>query len=133
MKKYFVALIDDDPDDCEILGTALRENYTDLSLVSFDNGKDFLEFLNLTDVLPDLIVTDVYMPGMSGIELVHQIKKDPRTYEIPVAILSSIKIENAFPDDGNYDAINYFVKPVHIIDYDTLSEMIMKILISATA
>jgi uncharacterized Fe-S cluster-containing radical SAM superfamily enzyme len=43
MKKYFVALIDDDPDDCEILETALRENYNDISLVSFDNGKAVLE------------------------------------------------------------------------------------------
>lgn len=133
MKKYFVALIDDDPDDCEILETALRENYSDISLVSFDNGKAFLEFLDLTAVLPDLIITDVYMPAMTGIEIVEKIKADNRTRNIPVAILSSIKIKNAFPDDAQYESIHYFVKPVNIIEYDTLTDMIMKILIPSPA
>jgi CheY-like chemotaxis protein len=133
MKKYFVALIDDDADDCEILETALRENYNDISLVSFDNGKAFLEFLDLTAVLPDLIVTDVYMPKMTGIEIVQRIKADSRTSSIPIAILSSIKIENAFPDDPGIEAIHYFVKPVHIIEYDTLTDRIMKILIPTPA
>jgi CheY-like chemotaxis protein len=57
------------------------------SVVSASNGQDALEALNR--VHPDLIVTDIQMPKMSGTELITALKSQPKTAAIPVVIVAS--------------------------------------------
>jgi len=57
------------------------------SVVSATNGQDALEALNR--VHPDLIVTDIQMPKMSGTELITALKSQPKTAAIPVVIVAS--------------------------------------------
>jgi len=54
-----------------------------------NNGKEALEKLENSAVLPDLIVSDINMPVMDGMECLTEIKKNPKIKDIPVAILSS--------------------------------------------
>jgi CheY-like chemotaxis protein len=57
------------------------------SVVSASNGQDALEALNR--IHPDLIVTDIQMPKMSGTELITALKSQPKTAAIPVVIVAS--------------------------------------------
>jgi CheY-like chemotaxis protein len=57
------------------------------SVVSATNGQDALEALNR--IHPDLIVTDIQMPKMSGTELITALKSQPKTAAIPVVIVAS--------------------------------------------
>jgi len=54
-----------------------------------NNGKEALDKLENSDVLPDFIFTDLNMPVMDGIECLTEIKKNPKIKDIPVVILSS--------------------------------------------
>ncbi len=53
------------------------------------NGLEALEMLATME--PDLIITDIQMPGMSGVELISALKNDTRTAKIPIVALSSLK------------------------------------------
>ena len=53
------------------------------------NGLEALEMLATLE--PDIIITDIQMPRMSGVELISALKNDPRTAEIPIVALSSLK------------------------------------------
>src|SRR6185369_4719981 len=54
-----------------------------------NNGKEALEKLENSVILPDLIITDINMPVMDGIECLTEIKKNPKIKDIPVVVLSS--------------------------------------------
>jgi len=53
------------------------------------NGLEALEMLATLD--PDIIITDIQMPRMSGVELISAVKNDPRTAQIPIVALSSLQ------------------------------------------
>lgn len=81
-------LIDDDADDQEFFAEAIsRLKNISLSGV-VNNGKEALNVLN-NSTLPDIIFLDFNMPLMNGIECLREIKRFPRTKDIPVFMLSS--------------------------------------------
>ncbi len=85
-KTTTVLLIDDNPDDALLIQRLLegRKNYR------MYHAKDGWEGLSMArQKLPDLIVSDLTMPGMDGFGLVEELKLDPRTREIPVVVVSA--------------------------------------------
>lgn len=79
-----VLVVDDSPTYANALIDALSKDGHDLAYAS--RGGDAVGFLAARPV--DLVIVDVFMPGMSGVELCRQIKKDPRTASIPVLVLT---------------------------------------------
>jgi response regulator RpfG family c-di-GMP phosphodiesterase len=70
-----IILIDDDADECELIGDALKQINISNQLICFKNGKEAFEYLEAAIELPFLILTDVNMPVMSGIELRQKISE----------------------------------------------------------
>lgn len=89
-----ILLVEDDPDDQFLFTEAITEieNVTIYGIAN--NGKEALAKLEASDILPDLIFTDINMPGMDGIECLSNIMSNPQTKNIPVIVLSS-SIEQA--------------------------------------
>ncbi len=84
MKKILV--IDDEPDVVCYLSTVLAdEGY---EVISADNGREGLDRARAE--VPDLITLDVTMPGVSGIEVLTRLRRDPRTAEIPVVVVTGV-------------------------------------------
>jgi len=84
-----IFLVEDDQDDQDIFLTALS-GIKDVTL--FDvvtNGEEALGKLRESTVLPSLIVMDINMPVMDGVECLSEIAKDPKINEIPIIMLSS--------------------------------------------
>lgn len=80
--KFNVLVVDDDPDKLQLLETALR-------LVGYDvrtavDGQEALAAIAAYQ--PDLVISDVMMPGMNGYELAREIRQNPRTKFIPVIL-----------------------------------------------
>jgi pilus assembly protein CpaE len=103
-----ILLVDDNRLILRMVERNLKENQFDVSLA--ENPEQALGMLNAA--LPDLIVSDVMMPGMDGYEFCRRLKTDPRTARIPVIMLTAnagikekIKGFSAGADD-------YLVKPV---------------------
>ena len=83
--RFRCALVDDDRDFLELLQGVLADSCPDLDAVPFLSGDDALAYLRTQRV--HLVVTDVNMPGMSGLELTRAIRKFDRT--IPILVVSA--------------------------------------------
>ena len=77
-------LVEDDDDFRTYLGEALKSQY---DILEAPEGNTAWELV--LNRVPDLIVSDIVMPGKSGIELCRQVKSDPRTLHIPVILLTA--------------------------------------------
>ncbi len=103
-KTTTVLLIDDNPDDALLIKRLLegRKNYR------MYHAKDGWEGLAMArQKLPDLIVSDLTMPGIDGFGLVEELKLDPRTKNIPVVVVSAkdITSEERKRLEGNTEAV----------------------------
>jgi CheY-like chemotaxis protein len=104
-----IMIVDDEPDVVAIVGKLLeKEGY---EIVGAKDGEDCLE--KLKKVKPDLILMDIMMPGMDGWEITKKIKTNPRTKNIPVAMLT-VKAEKKDKIKGfHYSKCDgYLVKPI---------------------
>ena len=80
-----VLVVEDTPSEMELMSHYLREGgYT---VIGVGNAKEALD--KAVEQKPDVIVTDVVMPGMSGFELCRNLKKHPVTKKVPIIICTS--------------------------------------------
>lgn len=126
MKKYFIIIVDDDPDDCEILATALKEGYDNMNLMTFNEPDIFLKFIETNPDLPNIIVLDMYMPKLNGLEVIDKMKINPNISDIPIVILSSVSTIDSLKDRFNNHTIKSFIKPISLIEYSVLADKIVQ-------
>lgn len=130
--KVDVLLVEDNADDAELTMRALRKKNPASAVVHLKNGEEALDFIfckgpygarDIQDI-PKLILLDLKMPKVGGIEVLKKIKQDYRTKVIPTVILTSSKEEVDIMESYNLGANSYFVKPVDFKDFaDTISSM----------
>ena len=82
-----IMLVDDEENLLELVKTLLTQ--TKFEVIGTSSGEECLE--KLKEVKPDLLLVDVMMPGMSGIELIEKIRKNPRTKNLKVALLTIVR------------------------------------------
>jgi CheY-like chemotaxis protein len=89
--KLPIVIVDDDPDDRELLGEFTHELRPEHELRYFANGVDVLQYLETTEEQPFIILCDVNMPLMNGIELLEKIERSPflKQKSIPFILLST--------------------------------------------
>lgn len=80
-----ILIVEDNPSQMELMVTYLRESGH--AIIRLTNPKEALE--KALEHKPDVIITDVVMPGMSGFELCRRIKQNSTTARIPIVICSS--------------------------------------------
>lgn len=106
---YHVAVVDDDAEIRTFLQTELGDIY---HIHTYSNGLSALE--GITDGLPDLVVSDVVMPEMDGLELLKRLKSSTRTSHIPVILLTT-KTEHSNRVEGlDQGADAYVDKPFNL-------------------
>jgi len=89
-----VLVVDDNADDAEFTRRALlKAGRGGLRVRSVVRGERALEVLRGEDQLPSLILLDLKMPGMSGIDVLRQIRADARFRRIPVVVLTNSTLE----------------------------------------
>jgi len=106
-KKARVLIVDDEEDILDFLSYNLKKEGYDV--ITVDSGRKCLE--NHTKQLPDIILLDVMMPGISGIDVCKKIKADPKTKDIPVIMLTAKITEKDIVTGLNSGADDYMVKP----------------------
>ncbi len=110
-----IMLVEDNPDDVAFTKRVLRFNKLDHNLVLAADGKEAiegLEKLSEEDKLPDLILLDINLPDISGIELLTRIKRDSRFSNIPVVILTGSNVDDDIQKSYDLGASTYLVKPI---------------------
>jgi len=90
-----IAVIDDDPDIVQIVKTWLKTK--GYEVVTAPDGEDGLRLVQSTK--PDLIILDLMMPRMSGLEVCRRLREDEATRDIPIIILSAIGEKTGKPEE----------------------------------
>ncbi len=108
LPKQCVLVVDDSPDNIELLSEVLRDDYRVRVATS---GEKALKIV-YSDEPPDLILLDIMMPGISGLEICRRLKANPDRRRIPiifVTAMSSTEDEQRGLDTG---AVDYITKPI---------------------
>ena len=109
-----VLLVEDNPDDAELTIRVLKKHNLANNLVHLHDGEEALDFLFAggNNQIPKLILLDLKMPKVDGIEVLRKIKSDEQKKVIPVVILTSSKEERDVVESYQLGVNAYVVKPV---------------------
>ena len=120
--KVDILLVEDNINDAELAIRELKKNHMANNLYHVEDGEEALEFMFATgryegsrDILnsPKVILLDIQMPKVNGIEVLERLKADPRTQHTPVVILTSSKEDPDIKKCYALGANSYIVKPVN--------------------
>jgi two-component system response regulator len=125
MPDRVILLVEDNPDDEVLTLRALKQNQIKNSIVVARDGGEALDYLfgrgihagRDTAAEPELILLDLKLPKIDGIEVLRRIRADERTNLIPVVILTSSKEERDLIDGYKNGANSYIRKPVDFAQF----------------
>jgi two-component system response regulator len=116
-----ILLVEDNPQDLELALRALsKANLTNRIQVARD-GAEALEFIfcegahaaRKIDDPPKVVLLDLKLPKVDGLEVLRRVKADPRTHTIPIVVLTSSKERNDVVESYELGVNSYIVKPVN--------------------
>lgn len=107
-KRKNILIVEDDPDIRFLIKDILKDEYT---VYEACDGNKAIELIDR--IIPDLVISDVMMPGMSGLELCNKLKNAPATCQVPIVILSARGSENHHMEGYEVGADAYIAKPFH--------------------
>ena len=84
-----ILLVEDNPDDEKLTLRAMRQSEVPSIVVVAHDGAEALEYILGSKKLPSLIVLDLKLPKLSGLEVLQKVRENPRTRTLPVVVLSS--------------------------------------------
>jgi CheY-like chemotaxis protein len=119
-----ILLVDDSTNDVTLIKTALKEAHFGNEIVVAEDGEEAIDFLyrkgkyaGYEGEKPILILLDIKMPFMDGIEVLKIIRADATFNHVPVVMLTSSRDTNDLQDCYNNGANSFVVKPVNINDF----------------
>lgn len=121
-----VLLIEDNPEDAELTIRVLKKHNLANNLVHLQDGEAALDFLfaDGNNNIPRLILLDLKMPKVDGIEVLNKIKNDVHKKIIPVVVLTSSKEERDIIESYKLGVNAYVVKPV---EFEKFVEAVAKL------
>ncbi len=119
-----ILLVDDDMKDVELILEAFSEIDLDKKVITVRDGEEALDYIfergkykGRTNGTPRLIIIDLKMPKVSGLEVLSAIKSDKKTKKIPVVILTSSKEVRDISESYQLGANAYVVKPLEFAQF----------------
>jgi two-component system, response regulator len=122
-----ILLVEDNPLDAELTMTALKSERVANNITWVKDGEQALDYLfrrgafaDRADVPPRLVLLDLKMPKVGGIEVLRAIKSDERTRRIPVVVMTSSEEESDVAKTYDLGVNSYVVKP---LDFNALADV----------
>ena len=116
-----ILLVEDNPNDVELTLRAFSKNRISNPVEVARDGVEAIEYLfdgdNAAEVA--VVLLDLKLPRLGGLEVLGRLKDDPRTHDIPVVVLTSSTEESDLVESYGLGANSYIVKPV---DFDSFIE-----------
>ena len=115
-----ILLVEDNPDDAELTLRALQKQNLSNKVFVVKDGAEALDFMfasgaysqRKVEKRPRVVLLDLKLPKVDGLEVLRRIKTDSRTSHIPVVMLTSSQEERDVVDSYNLGVNSYIVKPV---------------------
>lgn len=124
-KEVEIVIIEDDPNDAELIIRVLKKHNLANKLIHLKDGAEALDFL-LADgssakkkvaAPPKVILLDLKLPKLNGIEVLQRLKSEDRTKNIPVVILTSSREDRDLKDAYNLGVNSYVTKPINFEEF----------------
>ncbi|MBE9530114.1 MAG: response regulator [Proteobacteria bacterium] len=121
MRKKIILLVEDNPDDELLAIRALKKNNIMNEVVVARDGAEALDYLfgagayagRDMSVMPQIILLDLKLPKIDGLEVLRRLRNDERTKLLPVVVLTSSKEERDLTESYSLGANSYIRKPVN--------------------
>jgi two-component system, response regulator len=132
MKVKKILLVEDSPDDQELIRMAIEDGHIANEIVAVSDGVQALDYLfgrgayagrDVSDT-PLVILLDIKLPKVNGLEVLQQLRADPRTALIPVVMLTSSNEEQDILTSYQNGVNSYVRKPV---DFDQFTEAVKQL------
>jgi len=120
-----ILIVDDSATDIELTTMALEATGREISACSATDGESALAMLKNGHKLPDLILLDMKMPGMTGIEVLCEIRADDRLRDLPVVVVTSSSLESDRTEAIAAGASDYLRKPLTLDQFGKALEVIL--------
>jgi two-component system response regulator len=127
-----IILVEDNPSDADLIKRALNKNNVANKILHLKDGQEVIDYLfgegqwkgRTTANTPKVILLDLKMPKVSGIEVLKKIKSNEETRSIPVVILTSSKEDPDIKECYKLGVNSYVVKPVGFEEFSsTVAQM----------
>ncbi|MEO8583756.1 MAG: response regulator [Flavitalea sp.] len=127
--KNLVYIVDDDPDDRQIILDAFLENNTKMDYVFIENGDELMKTLEecSDSEYPSLILLDLNMPGMLGMQALKEIKSNPRFTHVPTIVLTTSTLSSDRSASYLLGANCFLSKPPSFTELVALTQAIAKL------
>ncbi|MFQ5885090.1 MAG: response regulator [Thermoplasmata archaeon] len=132
MSQSIIILVEDSPNDAILALRALEKSKLNNKVLVTSGGEDTLDYLLARGdyegrdeiIVPDLILLDLKMPKVGGLEVLKQLRADDRTKFIPVVVFSSSKADQDLMESYNLGVNSYVRKPVEAKEFRRVVEEI---------
>jgi CheY-like chemotaxis protein len=117
---FYILYTDDDPDDREILEMIFKTR-KDFKLITFSDGYAMMDYLKTTENDTSLVVLDMNMPKITGLEILQKLRRSKTLQDLPVIIFTTSKSKM---HDAALSLLyaKTIVKPIHYADYKKVKE-----------
>lgn len=119
-----ILLVEDSPNDVELILAAMAENHLANEVVVVRDGEEALDYLHRRGIFklrmeghPVVVLLDLKLPKVDGLEVLAQLKSDPVLRTVPVAVLTSSREEHDLTRSYNLGTNAYVVKPVNFYEF----------------
>jgi two-component system, response regulator len=127
-----ILLVEDNPNDVKLALRAFRTHHIANHVHVVRDGAEALEFIFCTDRYadrkieqgPKLILLDLKLPLIDGIEVLRRTKADPRTRSLPIVVMTSSKEDRDIVESYQLGVNSYIVKPV---DFEQFTEVVKQL------
>ncbi len=120
MKQGTIVIVEDNPDDEALMLRAFKQHKLTNEIVVLRDGVEAIEYLlgtgahagRDTALMPQIILLDLKLPKLNGLDVLKRLRADPRTKIVPIVVLTTSKEEGDMVASYNLGANSYVVKPV---------------------
>lgn len=125
MPQHLILLVEDNPDDEALTLRALRQSDVTNEVIVARDGVEALDYLFATGayagrdtrVMPQVILLDLKLPKIDGLEVLRRMRSDKRTSVLPVVVLTTSNEQRDIVDSYKFGANSYIRKPVNFVQF----------------
>ena len=119
MQGKIILLVEDNPDDEALMLRALKKNNIANEIVVAHDGQEALDFLGGRPVeqLPELVLLDLKLPRLDGLEVLKRMRADEKTKHVPVVVLTTSTEQRDIVNSYEFGANSFVQKPVDFSEF----------------